>query len=116
TEPLLPTSSSTPTSLVNEEHCPPTYTSISLGACAPTPLAYVTPPIVIVWPSFEPVSPLLRSLSGGPQPLVALVHGTSLTYAAPEGGALGTSTCVLPVVLPGWVPSSHRNLAVAVRS
>jgi hypothetical protein len=65
--------------------------------------------IVIVWPSAGPVSPLLRSRSGGPHPLVALVQGMSLTYAVPCGGAFGTSTFALPLVLSdrSRVPSFH---------
>src|SRR5438552_1893298 len=50
--------------------------------------------MVIVWPSLAPVSPLLRSRSGGPQPLLYDVHGKSLTYALPVGGG---RRCARPV-------------------
>ena len=79
TEPLGPTSASIPMSELNEAHIPASVYLRSDAAWTPRPLAYTVPWTVIGRPSPASCSPLLRSISAGPQPLVIDVQPMSET-------------------------------------
>src|SRR5262249_44767095 len=80
--------------------------AISLGACAPMPLANWSPPTVSVPPSPADCSPLLMLRSAGPQPLVSLTHGTSPRYEVPA--ASGPTAVAVPRQLISPVTGAAR--------
>src|SRR4051812_6490993 len=73
---------------------------MSLGACVPSPLAYVVPPMVRVCPSPAACSPLLRLRSTGPQPFAAELHGRSPSWLIPVGGGTGVPGVTRYITVP----------------
>ncbi|MNW62607.1 hypothetical protein D3C74_407490 [compost metagenome] len=101
TVPLVPWTSSTPTVAVNASHCAARKTRTDEFACVPRPFSCATPRSERGLPSFSPCSPLDRSRSTGPHPLVVETNGRSLTQFSPPFGGTTTHT--------DWPASTDRS-------